>query len=303
MMDVGRLLTLREVIHQGSFSAAAQELSLTQPAVSRQVSLLERQLGVQLVLRTRQGARPTEAGRLLAEHADAIRGRLSLAQEQLDELRGVRSGLVRLGTYFSALVRIASDAEGLCAQRHPGLRLVSYLHPPDEAFQLLLAGQLELAIVFDDDFEPRAVPPEIRLVHLFDDPIVLLLPPRHRLARRRRIALCDVQGETWIKAHEGSAARLVEHLCRRDGLDPRIVLAGRGDEPIEVQGLVAGGAGVALMPALAVWLSDHDVVVRPIADAPIRHVSAALLRDQRGPGALAVLELLGEIAVGRNVRS
>src|SRR5918995_280182 len=92
MLDVGRLATLRAVLAHGSFSAAGQALGLTQPAVSRQITLLERQAGTRLVRRTRQGARPTEAGRLLAGHAEAILDRLALASEQPAELAGLRPG-------------------------------------------------------------------------------------------------------------------------------------------------------------------------------------------------------------------
>src|SRR5919108_6271778 len=101
MIEVGKLATLRAVVAHGSFSAAGHALSLTQPAVSRQVSLLERQVGTQLVRRTQQGVLPTEAGRLLVEHADAILGRLALAEAQVADIAGLRRGRVRLGSFFT----------------------------------------------------------------------------------------------------------------------------------------------------------------------------------------------------------
>src|SRR5436190_2624608 len=101
MIDLRRLATLRAVLAHGSFSAAGQAIGLTQPAVSRQISLLEREAGTQLVRRTQQGVHPTEAGRLLAEHADAIAARLVLAEAQLADLAGLRSGHVRLGSFFT----------------------------------------------------------------------------------------------------------------------------------------------------------------------------------------------------------
>src|SRR5918911_4369499 len=127
MLDVGKLSTLRHVLAEGSFSAAADALSLTQPAVSRQVSLLERQVGTQLVWRTRQGVHPTEAGRLLAEHADAIVARLALAEGQLAELAGMRHGRVRLGSFFTALVYLSAEAGAVLGERHPGLVIVDEL--------------------------------------------------------------------------------------------------------------------------------------------------------------------------------
>src|SRR5919202_2613914 len=121
MLDAAKLATLRAVVAHGSFSAAGQALNLTQPAVSRQVSLLERQVGTQLVRRTQQGVRPTEAGRVLVEHADAILGRLALAEAQVADLAGLRAGHVRLGSFFTALVFLSAQLAALLEARHPAL--------------------------------------------------------------------------------------------------------------------------------------------------------------------------------------
>src|SRR5919202_1785888 len=110
MLDVGKLATLRAVVAHGSFSAAGEALNLTQPAVSRQVSLLERRLDTQLVRRTRRGVVPTEAGRVLVAHAEAVIDRLSLAEAQVAELAGLRGGEVRLGSFFSALAYLSAAA-------------------------------------------------------------------------------------------------------------------------------------------------------------------------------------------------
>src|SRR3954467_13035161 len=119
MLDAGRLATLRSVVALGSFSAAAESLSLTQPVVSRQVALLERQVGLQLVERTRRGVRPTEAGRLLLEHADIVLRQLARAEEELAELAGLRRGRVRLGSFFAALGRLSTELAADLGERHP----------------------------------------------------------------------------------------------------------------------------------------------------------------------------------------
>src|SRR3954452_17010983 len=94
MLDAVKLATLRAVVEHGSFTAAGQVLSLTQPAVSRQISLLERQLGLTLVRRTQTGVRPTEAGLRLAEHAGALLERLPRARAGGG---GVAGGAARRG--------------------------------------------------------------------------------------------------------------------------------------------------------------------------------------------------------------
>src|SRR4051794_41850081 len=97
MLDLGRVATLQAVLAHGSFSAAAVQLHLTQPAVSRQVAQLERSLGAVLVRRTRQGVLPTEAGPGLLAHAELIAAQVERAEAELRGLRGVARGAVRRG--------------------------------------------------------------------------------------------------------------------------------------------------------------------------------------------------------------
>src|SRR5215218_5092381 len=140
MLDAGKLATLREVIARGSFSAAATALSLTQPAVSRQISLLERRLNTQLVRRTRQGVFPTEAGRLLSEHADAVLGRLQTAEQQIAALAGLQAGRVRIGMFFTAFAVLAPEVDAHAEQRHPQLEVTYELVDRRTAFRQLQAA-------------------------------------------------------------------------------------------------------------------------------------------------------------------
>jgi DNA-binding transcriptional LysR family regulator len=294
MLDVAKLATLREVIARGSFSAAGQALSLTQPAVSRQVSLLERRLGTQLVRRTRQGVVPTEAGQLLAEHADAVLGRLARAEEEVAALAGLRAGRARVGMFFTAFALVAPELQALAERRHPALALEYALVDRHSAFRRLHAAELDVALVFEHPSEPDPAPPGIELVPLFEDPATVLLPAGHRLAARPRLTLGELAGEPWIRAHDGSAARLLDRVLA--GRRAPLVLAGRGDEPVEGQVYVAAGAGVMLAHALNVIVNRDGIAVRSLSDAPPRRIQAAIAADQRAPAARATLELLRELA-------
>jgi DNA-binding transcriptional LysR family regulator len=296
MLDVRWLATLRAVLAHGSFSRAGQELGLTQPAVSRQITLLERQAGTQLVRRDRRGVAPTEAGRLLAGHAEVVLDRLALASEQLAELAGLRRGRVRLGSFFTAFALLTPPVAALAEARLPELAVEHELVDRRTAFRRLAAGELDVAIVFEHGFEPDPAPPEVELVPLFTDPARALLPARHPLAARPELAVADLAGETWIRAHDGSAARLVDHVLEAAGLRPPLLLAGHGDEPVEGQVYVVAGDGVALAYALNVIINPAEIAVRPLAGGPVRHVQGAVLRGQRAPGALALLDVLRELA-------
>jgi DNA-binding transcriptional LysR family regulator len=302
MYDVAKLATLRSVVIHGSFTAAGQDLRLTQPAVSRQISLLERQVGTQLVVRTRHGVRATEAGQVLVEHADAVLGRLALAENELAELAGLRRGHVRLGSFFTALVYLSAEVAAVLETRHPDMFRVQEQVIHDElvdrrtAFARLAGGELDVAIVFEHEFEPDPAPDDIATVPLFTDPPTVLLPATHRLAGAGAVAVHDLAGDTWIRAHHGSAARLVDHVLQHAGLRPRIRLAGHGDEPVEAQAFVAAGHGVTLAHRLNVVINPGQIAVVPLSgDVPARHIQAAVLRDNRSPTTSAVVEALRDV--------
>ncbi len=288
MLDVGKLATLREVIARGSFSAAATALSLTQPAVSRQVSILEARLGTQLVRRTRQGVLATEAGALLVGHTDAVLGRLELAEAEIAALVGLEAGHVRVGMFFTAFAVLAPEVAAHAETYHPQLDVSYALVDRATAFRELIAAELDLALVFEHDFEPAPAPPGIELVELFDDPARVLLPARHRLARRRRIALSELADERWIRPHDGAAARLLDSLLPHADT----LRAGHGDEPVEMQIHVAAGAGIALAHELNVLINPDGIAARALTGAPARRIQAAIASEQRAPGPRAILELI-----------
>jgi DNA-binding transcriptional LysR family regulator len=302
LLDVTKLATLRAVVARGSFSGAGKELALTQPAVSRQIALLERQVGTQLVWRTRQGVRPTEAGLVLAAHAEAILRQLALAEGDLAELAGMRRGRVRLGSFFTALVYLSAEAGAVLGESHPGLVIVDELVDRQAALAGLAAGQLDVALVFEHEFESAPVSGEIEVVTLFEDPSCVLLPAGHPLGGREALEVGDLAGETWVCAHDGSAARMVDHVLRRASLAPEVVFAGHGDEPAEAQALVAAGAGIVLSHELTVIVDRDRVVARPLVDGPNRTIQAAIMRGQRAPAARALLDALREVGRARTRR-
>ncbi|TDD95168.1 LysR family transcriptional regulator [Jiangella asiatica] len=310
MLDVVKLATFRAVIQHGSFSAAAKALSLTQPAVSRQISLLERQLHTQLVRRTRHGVGATEAGRVLAQRADTILGQLARVEAEVADLAGLRSGRVRLGSFMTALVLLSSELSVVLERRHPDLfrqghnPIEDVLVDRDTAMEQLAKAEIDVAIVFEHAFEPDPPPPGVEIVPLFADPPRALLPARHRLSGATQVSVGDLADDTWVRAHHGSAARLVDHVLLAAPIKPGIVLAGHGDEPLEAQALVAVGRGVTIAHDLNVLVRPDQIAAVPIAGGePVRHIQAAIVRDQRAPAARAVLDALREVGRRRARRT
>src|SRR5947209_4700089 len=123
MLDTRRLRVLCEVARTGSFSAAAASLGYTQPAISRQISTLEAEVGAILVRRVPQGAVLTDAGRLLVEHADVVLSRLADAEVELKSLAGLEGGTLRIASFSSAAASIVPLAVAIFRERHPAVEL------------------------------------------------------------------------------------------------------------------------------------------------------------------------------------
>ncbi|HEV3376638.1 MAG TPA: LysR family transcriptional regulator [Thermoleophilaceae bacterium] len=301
MLDVGKLATLRAVVEHGSFSAAGHAIGLTQPAVSRQISVLERQMGIQLVRRTQHGVHATEAGRILVDHAEAVLARLALAEAQIADLAGLRTGHVRLGSFFTALVFLSAEMAALLEARHPelfrgqGAVIQDELVDRATAFRDLARAELDVAIVFEHSFEPDPPPEDVELIPLFDDPPCALVPAGHQLAGAASVKPADLAGETWIRAHRGSAARLLDRVLEDAAVRPALMHAGHGDEPVEAQAFVAAGRGVMVAHRLNVLIEPDRIAVVPLDGAPVRHVQAAIMRGQRAPAARAVIDALLEV--------
>jgi DNA-binding transcriptional LysR family regulator len=303
MLDLVRLQTFAAVVERGSFSGAAAALHISQPAVSRQIALLERQLRTPLLLRSRSGVQPTPAGRVLLDHVSAAVDRLGLAEAQVRAMAAERSGTVRLGSFFSALVHLSTEVAALMSEQHPALRFTDDLVDRDTAYAKLGRGELDLAVIFEHDFARAPVPDLLKVYRLFDDPVRVLLSAGHRLAPAPEVDPADLSEETWIRAHDGSAADLTEHVLARHQLDPRRLLAGHGDEPVETQALVAAGRGISLTHELTVLVNHDQLVVRPLAREPgVRHVGVALAAGPLMAAAETVLHTLREIGARRQAR-
>src|SRR5687768_2534323 len=147
MLDVKQLRVLKAVAEHGSFSAAAEALSYTQPAISPDAAALETHAGATLGARTSRGVRLTEAGLALVDHAEVVLARLAAAEAELEAIAGVRGGRVRLSSFPTAGASLLPPAVALFTERHPDVELTFVEQEPEEAVQMLRAGELEVAIV------------------------------------------------------------------------------------------------------------------------------------------------------------
>jgi molybdate transport repressor ModE-like protein len=295
MLDVKRMRILKEVADRGSFSAAAEHLSYTQSAVSQQIAALEREAGTQLVTRGSRGIRLTEAGEALVRHADAILTRLADAEAELEAIAGLRGGRLRLAAFPTVGATLMPLAIATFRERHPDVELTVRQLEPEDSLPLLKSGELDIALTI----EPNSIHDKegLESTFLLDDPMFAALPLSHKLANKPRVRLKDLSNEAWIGTTDAcSCGALVRNHCIRVGFDPSITF--ESDDYLQIQGLVAAGVGVAMIPTLALTTVRDDIVIRDLgSDAPVRKIAAATLPGaQRSPAARAMLSVLSDVA-------
>jgi DNA-binding transcriptional LysR family regulator len=308
MLDVRRLRVLCEVARQGSFSGAAATLGYTQPAVSRQVALLEAEVGTTLVRRVPQGAILTDAGRLVVERGEAVIARLSDIEDELRALAGLEGGRLRLASFASAAAAIVPPAIAEFRERYPAVELSITMADPIDSLPRLRAGELDLALSHDPlcgrlpgggavTVNGSDDDAGLQLIHLFDDPMYVAMPVGHRLAGAAPLRLIDFAEEPWMLATTQTCpdSRLFLRACHEAGFEPRIAF--QNDDYPAILGFVAAGVGVALVPDMVARGVRDDVVVANLEPPPPpRPIMAVVASGYVSPAASAMVEVLREVS-------
>jgi DNA-binding transcriptional LysR family regulator len=296
MLSVARLKVLKEVAYRGSLSAAAEELSYTQSAVSQQIATLESETGMALLERHPRGVTLTAAGQTLVGHAEGILARLDATEAALAAIAGLRGGRLRIASFPTAGATLLPVAIASFREAYPDVELTLAEGEPEQIAPRLRAGELDLALLFEFDDE-SLLPEDATRVVLLADPLSLALPRAHPLAAKAEIHLEELAEDAWVQTSRSSpCAQHVVRSCHGAGFEPNVTF--ESDDYQTVQGLVAAGVGVALIPQLALSVVREDIVIRALSPAPpVRQVIAAMPAGARlVPAAPAMLVMLQDAA-------
>ena len=246
-LDLGRLRLLREIGLRGSIAGAARTLGLTPSAVSQQLAVLERETGAALVDRTPRGVVLTGAGEMLAQRAGEALDVLADARADLDRLAGSLAGVVRVAAVASSAATVVSQAVTRLRVAHRDVEVAVTAVEPATGVDLLLAGDVDLAVVDEYDQVPLALPDYVTAVDLCREPLVAVLPADGW----RRPRLADLAGADWVMPPEDAACgQAVRSACRAAGFEPRVMW--ETDDMLLLTTAVAAGHGVAVLPARSV---------------------------------------------------
>ncbi|MBP2479142.1 DNA-binding transcriptional LysR family regulator [Crossiella equi] len=241
-MDLRTLSWFREVASGTTVTETARRAHLTQPALSRALARVEHEAGAQLLQRVGKTLVPTPAGRLFKAHVDELLDRYAQGLRAVAELTDPHAGTVPLTFLHTMGTWLVPPLLSRFRENHPDIRFDLTQHGEAGLAEELLTGTADLAITSDNPGHPQ-----LCWQRLLVEPLLLAVPPGHRLATRTRVRLTDLAEEPFILLRPGFALRTTtEHLCREAGFTPKAGF--EGEEVETLRGLVAAGLGVALLP-------------------------------------------------------
>lgn len=242
-MEISQLRYFLKVAERQSFTRAAEELQMTQPALSRSIARLEEEIGQPLFERQTRVVLLTDAGRLLQTRAEQI---LALIDDALAEITDDgESGRVRVGAIPTIAPFFLPSVLRMFRDHHPRAAAIVFEETTDRLLHRCSQGEVDLAIL------AAPVPKQyLEVEPLFEEELLLVLPADHRLADKKQVAAADIQHEPFVLLHETHClSDTVLAFCRQKAVHPLAVE--RTSQLAMVQELVALGHGVSLIPRMA----------------------------------------------------
>jgi molybdate transport repressor ModE-like protein len=274
ILDVGRLRLLREVALRGTIAAAARSLGLSASAVSQQLTVLEREADAALLDRSPRGVTLTGAGLRLAQRAGEVLEVLASARADLDQLADTVSGPVRLASVASAAAALVSPALLALRAAQPDVAVSVLAAEPARSLELLLRGDVDVALVDEYDYVPMAVPDALQAFELLTEELVIVRSLDAAIPAPKRLA--DLASANWVMPPDDAACgQAVRSACRAAGFEPNVVW--ETDDMLLLARAVGAGHGVAVLPPLAV-ADTGGVRATPLRDPVLRRRLVALAR-------------------------
>jgi DNA-binding transcriptional LysR family regulator len=293
MLDLHRLRLLRELEARGTVSAVAAALGYTTSAVSQQLAVLEREAGAKLLERVGRNVQLTDAGRVLARHAQGLLDSAEAAEAEVAQVAaGQVAGTVRISSFQSAFLRIVAPAVRALADSHPRIRVEAGELEVEQGVPALRLQHLDVVVGDEYDDQPRPVHRDLVRTDLVRERVRLVLPLDHPLARRRKVPLAELAAQPWAACQPGTGHREMQiRTCRQlGGFEPDLRYA--SDDFLILLELVRTTGACALLPELVLGYDAPGVVVRDLAEGAIGRTVYLLTRASRTPAVTVVTDAL-----------
>jgi DNA-binding transcriptional LysR family regulator len=290
-INLHHLRLFAAVAEHGSFTKAAGSLNLSQPAISKSLNELERQLNIGLIDRTGKSVKLTDAGRTLYARARELFGVERAAEQELRELRGLKRGLLRIAASTTIATYMLPAVLGRFHLRHPKVRIQTTSANTRSVLRMLLEFRVDVALVEGPVSHPR-----VNVRPWREDELVVIAPPDHELLGRRPVDVHTVAAYSFLVREPGSGTREVSRRALAlHGVRLANTMRVGGTEAIK-QG-VAAGLGLAIVSRAAATdqLALGKIAILPVEGLEIRRTLAQItLRGRASTASARELELLLE---------
>lgn len=300
-LSLGQLTTLRELARLGTMVAVADELGYTPGAVSQQIAALEKSVDARLITKVGRKVALTDAGTVLAEHAERVLAAEQAARDAVLNVRGHMAAPVLLGTFGSTAAAVLPAVAARAHDTYPQMRLRSVELDVDDALDAVARGRVDVAFGLDYPSVPLPRLPGIDIITLREEPFGLAVSPgAYGMRTESRIDLRDAADWNWIlppaDTHYGAAMRTV---CRQHGFEP--ATAHEIIDTAVTLALASKGLGVAPVTDMMIALNSSVPIIRiALMQRIVRKI--VLIRPEGAnarPTVRAVTEIVQEVIGGQ----
>ena len=259
------------MVEVGSYTKAAEILGYTQPALSQVIASLEKEIGITLLYRSRYGVRLTPDGEKLLPAIQLTVRQYEALRRMEDEINGLKSGVVRIGTVSSVSCHILPDIIKKFWTEYPDIQLMLYQGDYTSICEWVQNGTVDFGFV-----NPIAAK-GLETITLQTDPFTAVLPKTHPLAQKASVSLHELAEEPYLLLEEGCFSEPLEAF-RKEGIVPDIRLTMHDD--YSILSMVEQGLGYSLLAELVLKKTAYDVAVIPVTE-PIIRTMALVMKDKR----------------------
>lgn len=270
-MNILKYMAFIRTVEYGSFTKAAEMLHYSQSGISRMIHDLEREWNVVLLERSRAGVRLTSDGTKLLPYAKSVCNEYQKLQMQVDELNGLQSGLIRIGTFSSVATHWLPNIIREFQKDYPNIDYELLLGDYTEIEEWIADGRV------DCGFLRLPTRPEFETIFLEQDQLMVILPENHPLADCDRFPVSALCNDPFMLLEKGAKAEISE-IFERCGLTPKVHFTTWDDYAI--MSMVESGLGISILPQLILRRTPYRIVAKEL-DVPAYRKIGLALREKK----------------------
>ncbi len=268
--NLQKYIAFVKTVELGSFSKAAQALNYSQSGISRMIADLEKDWGINLLERNKSGIKLTSDGTKMLPYTRSLCEEYAKLQMEVDELNGVESGLIRIGTFSSAASLWLPNIIAEFQKKYPNVDYELMLGDYTEIQDWVLNGSV------DCGFLPLPVDPSLEAIFLERDELMVVMPPDHPLASLDTFPVKELTNEPFMLLEKGAKAEVAE-ILEKNGVSPRIRFTTWDDYAI--MAMVEKGLGISILTEMILRRCPYNIVTKSL-DKPAYRDIALVFRGQ-----------------------